>query len=65
MTRALKSRTNEKMFKARRDSAMGRPELRIPSEPRAPTAGPTSFPVKADDPAVRQMIDEAMARRQK
>lgn len=49
--------------RARRYVAMSRPEFRTPSEPRVVAASPVSFPVKAEDPELRRMIDEALARR--
>lgn len=51
-----------RMAKAKRDKALERGELRGPSEPRTPAAGPTSFALKAEDPTIRKMIDEALAR---
>jgi hypothetical protein len=47
--------------RARRDSALSRPELRVPTEPRQSPAGVTSFPVKVVDDETRRMIDAALA----
>lgn len=60
-----RDRADEKLAKFRRAKALDRNEFRHPSEPRTPAAGITSFPVKAEDPAVRAMIDEALERRGK
>lgn len=49
--------------KARRQLALDRPELRQPSEARTSPVGPTSYPIKAEDPETRRLIDEALARR--
>lgn len=54
---------NLKKAKARRATALERNEFRVPSEPRTAPAGATSFPIKAEDPALRRMIDEAVAKR--
>jgi hypothetical protein len=53
-----------RMSKNRRASAMERVELRQGTEPRRSPAGVTSAPLKAEDPELRRMIDEALARRQ-
>jgi hypothetical protein len=50
--------------KMRYQLALDRPELRIATTPRRPAASPTSFPIKAEDPDTRRIIDEALARRQ-
>lgn len=52
-----------KVAKARRQTALERNEFRYPSEPRVPADSATSFPVKAEDPELRKMIDDAIARR--
>jgi hypothetical protein len=51
--------------RARRDNALARRDLREPSAARQAATSPTSFAVKAVDPDVRRMIDEALARRVK
>lgn len=64
MPRDLSSRENERRAKAKRQSALERTEFKYPSAPRLPAAGVTSLAIKAPiDPAVRRMIDEAIARR--
>ena len=63
MPRDFKASENTKRAKARRQAALDRPELRGPSTPRLSAAGPTSMAVKAEDPATRRLIDEALAKR--
>lgn len=63
MPRDLKHHERVRRTKARRADALARIELREPSSPRVAPAAPTSFPIKAEDPEVRRMIDEALARR--
>jgi hypothetical protein len=46
----------------RRETALARAELRGPSEPRVQSGGVTSFPVKAEDPVIRALIDSFRAR---
>ena len=62
-SKRMRGRRFEQIAKGKREDALGRLEFRYPSEPRAAAAGATSFPVKADDPAIRKMIDEALALR--
>jgi hypothetical protein len=54
---------NQKRAKVRRDSALARLEFRYPSERRTAPAGVTSFSIKAEDPALRKLIDDAVAER--
>lgn len=63
MPRDLKSHEHKKMARVRRDKALNRIELREPTTPRVSAAGPTSMAIKAEDPATRRMIDEAVAKR--
>ena len=66
MTHTMSGRRNAKrdfILKARRQLALDRPELRQPSVARASPAGPTSYPIKAEDQELRALIDEALARR--
>lgn len=52
--------------KARRSNmlrALERPELRQPSASRQPAVSPTAMAVKTVDPAIRALIDAALARR--
>lgn len=65
MPRDYRARENAKRTKARRDFAIERRELRGDSHPRRPTASPTSFPLKAEDPVTRKLIDEALAFRRR
>ena len=48
--------------KADRQLALDRPELRQASVARTAPTGPTSYPIKAEDPDTRRLIDEALAR---
>lgn len=50
------------LAKVRRAIALERVEFKYPSEPRKAAAGATSFPLKAEDPNLRAIIDEALAR---
>lgn len=52
-----------KLAKSRRATALERVELRFGTNERRSAAGPTSFPMKAEDAETRRMIDEALARR--
>lgn len=63
MPRDLRANENTKRIKARRAHALARLDLREPSTPRSPAAGPISHSIKADDPAVRAAIDAFLARR--
>jgi len=63
MPRNMRANENMKRSKAKRDAALARVEIGYPTEPRVSAAGPTSFPVKADDVNDRRLIDEALARR--
>lgn len=63
MPRDLRATNNMKMAKAKRERAMMRPEMLLPSAPRVAAAGVTSMAVKVEDPETRRMIDEALARR--
>ena len=40
--------------------ALARPELLQPTTLRQAADSPTSAPIKSEDPAIRQMIDEAL-----
>ena len=61
MPRDNSSRANARHAKAKRAAALSRAELGWPTTPRRPAAGVTSMAVKAEDPAIRAMIDAAMA----
>lgn len=56
---------NLKLAKHRRAVALERNEFRLPSAPRIAAAGATSFPLKAEDPKVRAMVDAELALRRK
>lgn len=54
----------ERRAKARRDYAIQRNELRNhTTSPRVSADGPTAMAIKAEDPALRKLIDDALARR--
>ena len=63
MPRDNSARANARHAKAKRDAALSRAELGWPTAPRISAAGVTSMAVKAEDQAVRKMVDEAMARK--
>lgn len=63
MPRDFSANENMKRAKARRQAAMLRPEILQPTVPRVSAAGPTSMAVKAEDPEIRRLIDEALAKR--
>lgn len=63
MPRDLKARENQLRARAARTSALARLELGRPTVPRVSAAGATSAPLKAEDPHLRLLIDEALARR--
>lgn len=65
MPRDNRARTNQLVARERRAFALERNEFRYPSEKRTAAAGATSFPLKAEDPEVRRLIDEALARRRR
>ena len=52
-----------KRFRARRDFALDRLELRQPSVPRVSADSPMSFPVKAEDGMTRQLIEDFRSKR--
>lgn len=61
---ARHDKAGAKMRQAARYAALARPELtRGDRASRVFPAGPTAAAVKADDPATRQLIDEALAKR--
>lgn len=62
MPRDLRANENQKRARARREGALARAEFRYPSAARTAAAGPTSFPIKAEDPAARAAIDAFLAR---
>mgnify|MGYP001562615510 CR=1 FL=1 len=64
MPRDMSARDNERRARAKRQAALERIEFKYPSAPRRSAAGVTSLAIKAEDPAIRRMIDEALARRQ-
>jgi hypothetical protein len=59
--RDLKASENRKKAAAARSNALARIELGQPTTPRVSAAGATSMAVKAEDPAIRAMIDAALA----
>ena len=58
-----KRKTDFRTIKALRDRAMARPELRLAGSPRAPAAGPMSFPVKAPDANTARLVADFLARK--
>jgi hypothetical protein len=56
-----KRKTDYRILRSRRDTAMDRPELRLSSTPRQAADGPMSAPVKREDEVIRRMIDAALA----
>lgn len=62
MSRGIR-RPDTRAAKARREYALGRAELRTDSVDRVAGTSPTSFPMKVEDPALRAMIDAALAKR--
>lgn len=64
MPRDYRARENQMMAKAKRASALKRGEMGRPTVPRVAPASATSATIKAEDPALRKMIDEHLARRQ-
>jgi hypothetical protein len=63
MPRDMRAHENHKAARAKRSSALARLELDWKTVPRKPAASPTAMAVKAEDPEVRRLIDEALARR--
>lgn len=53
----LNGHQTERQAKARRESALSRGELRLPTTPRDPAAGPTSMAMKRQDPGDALLID--------
>lgn len=53
---------DDKQARYRREKALARAELREPTQPRV-SVGVTSAPIKIEDPAVRSMVDDFLARR--
>lgn len=63
MPRDIRANENQRRAKGRRAAALARVELGQTTVPRESAAGPTSMAVKAEDPAIRAMIDAALAKR--
>jgi len=63
MTRPRHNDRQRKIAQGRRTSALGRIELRQPTEPNRKAAGVTSLAIKEVDPATRAAIDAFLARR--
>lgn len=61
MPRQVKS--DPRLARLRRDTALARDELRMPTEARQTSQGVTSFAIKVGDPKTREMIDNFLARR--
>lgn len=58
-----KRKTDFRTLRARRDSAMARPELRLQPSPREAPAGATSYPIKARDADTDALIAAYLARK--
>ncbi|MHB8272007.1 hypothetical protein [Bradyrhizobium sp.] len=63
MPRENRAHENQKRMSARRMHALARLDLREPTSPREAASGPTSHAVKAENPELRKMIDDALAAR--
>ncbi len=63
MPRNLRQNEIQKIARNKRHDALARHELSQPSTPRTSAASPTSFALKAQDPAIRAMIDAEIERR--
>jgi hypothetical protein len=63
MPRNHRAKEIAKIARAKRDSALERAEFRYPSEARVAAASPTSFAVKAEDPATQAMIADFLEKR--
>ena len=61
MPRDLKSHERHKQTAARRMHALARLDLREPTSPWEAAAGVTSHAVKAENPELRKLIDDALA----
>lgn len=59
----MANEAEHKRAREKRTAALARLELNWKTEPRKSPAGVTSAPIKAEDPAVRRMIDEALKKR--
>lgn len=59
----MSHRENQLRSKGRRDSALRVMGMGQPTEPRQAASGITSPAVKTEDPALRAMIDAALAKR--
>jgi hypothetical protein len=58
-----KKKTDFRTLRARRDSAMARPELRAESERREAPAGATSFPIKVASAEDSRLVADFLARK--
>lgn len=64
MGRNLTREQLQRRAAARREGALARAELREESAPRAAASGPTSFPVKAREPGLDDMIRDFERKRE-
>lgn len=62
MPRDMKARENQKRARALRERALARTELGRPTEARVSPTGVISAAIKAEDPVLRAMIDDALAK---
>lgn len=63
MPRDMTHRESHKRASAKRVAALERLEFKTPSVPRVSASSAMSAPLKAEDPHLRRLIDEALARR--
>ena len=66
MPRNMRQSEIDRRNKTRRESALGRRDLRTPTSPRAfASTSPTGPAIKAEDPETRSLIDRAIERLKK
>lgn len=65
MPRDMSAGENRKRAKAKRDFALSRPEMLLPTTPRTAPVGATSMPIKAVDAQTTAMIEQFLARKTK
>lgn len=58
-----RTHTDPRHARQRCQSALARGELRATTTPRQPSAGVTSFAIKATDPVTKAMVEEFLARK--
>lgn len=63
MPRNMNRKESLRNAKAKRDAALERVEIGLPTAPRESAGGVTSMATKIEDPEIRRLIDEALARK--